>query len=504
MSEPFETPVQDLDTNKTEDSSKIGGFLSGLKIKISSKEFRNQIYWSLGSVLLALVVAAVIMLMGGYNPGQAFLWLAVGAFSQMDQVLWYASPLILTGLSVALAFRCGLFNIGAEGQLYIGAMASALLAYLFSFPILLHPLLSLAVGVLAGGLWGFVPGLLKAYRGAHEVVTTMMLSYTAILFTSWLVGPNGPFWDGSMVPQTPRFYDTALLPNLFGNYIHWGFIIALLAVFGVDFLINRTVLGYEMRAVGHNVDAAEYAGINSKKNVAIALGISGGLSGLAGSTEILGTYDRFISKWSAGIGWDGITVAVLGHNNPWGVLAGSIFFGAMKAGGNTMHAIAHVPIEMVKVIQGLLVLFIAAPRIIQWIINHSQSNREDVSFEPIKTLPRLLAAFFGLASVFLGLGTARNVMLIGSVSPWIAICAVILLLVAVLGALIFITEYSRDPRGRTLILIMAVCWLEAGIAFLIGLGTIEITTFLIAALAFLFWLVMQVLARNTAKEADVQ
>ncbi len=505
MSEPTETPIQDsyVDADSG-DYSKVKEFSKKITVKLTSKEFRNQFFWSFGSVLLALVVAGVIMLMSGYDPGQAFLYLAVGAISQFDQVLWYASPLILTGLSVALAFRCGLFNIGAEGQLYMGAMASALLAYIFSFPFLLHPLLCLVVGVLAGAGWGFIAGLLKAYRGAHEVVVTMMLSYIAILFTSWLVGPNGPFWDGSMVPRTPQFFDTALLPLLFGSYIHVGFIIALFAVFGVDYLINRTVLGYEMRAVGHNTDAAEYAGIDSKKKVAIALGISGGLSGLAGSTEIIGTFDRFTANWSAGLGWDGITVAVLGNNNPFGVLAAAIFFGALKAGGNTMHAIAHVPIEMVKVIQGLVVLFVAAPRIITWLMEHTQTHKDDIeSQEPAKMLPWLLRAFFGLASVFLGLGIARNMLTLPFLTPMVMVSAVVLILVAVAGVLVFITEYSRDPRSSSLLLIIAVGWFEAGLAFLIGSGTLEITSFIMAGIAFFFWIAMHMLAKSTDKEEDV-
>ena len=494
-------PVQDQVEESTE-KSKIENFFGGIVTKFTSKKFKNQIFWSLGSVLLALVVAAIIMVMGGYDPGQAFVYLAVGAISRFDQVLWYASPIIIAGLSVALAFRSGLFNIGAEGQLYMGAMASAYVAFNFSYPILLHPILCLAVGVLAGAAWGLIPGLLKAYRGAHEVVTTMMLSYTAILFTSWLVGPNGPFWDGSMVPQTPQFYDTALLPLLWGNYVHFGFIIAILAVVAVDYFINKTVLGYELRAVGHNIDAAENAGIDSKKRVATTLAISGGLAGLAGSTEILGTYDRFIANWSFGIGWDGITVAVLGHNNPWGVLAGGIFFGALRAGGNMMQAVARVPTEMVSVIQGLVVLFIAAPRIIEWLKNHSQANREDITSEPIKTLPRLLVAFFGLASVFLGLGTARNVMFASSGSPLVALSVLLLFMISVLGVLIFIAEYSKDPRGRTLLLAMAVIWLEAGIAFLIGTATLEITSFLMAAISIFFYLVIHFLARSSAKEGD--
>jgi len=503
MSEHSQNPdVEGTSDNSTELISRIKEYYKGIIAKLTGEEFMNQAYWSIGSILLALVVSAVIMVMAGYNPGVAFVWLTYGALTKVDQILWYASPLILTGLSVALAFRCGLFNIGAEGQLFMGSMASALIAYLFAFPIVVHPILCLAVGVIAGALYGFFAGLLKAYRGAHEVVTTMMLSYIAILFTSWLVGQNGPFWDGSMVPRTPQFYDTALLPVIFGNYLHVGFIIALMAVFGVDYLINKTVLGYEMRAVGHNIDAAEYAGIDSKKKVAVALGISGGLSGLAGSTEIIGTFDRFTANWSAGLGWDGITVAVLGNNNPFGVLAAALFFGALKAGSNTMQVMAHVPAEMVKVIQGLVVLFVAAPRIISWIIDHTETAKEAVEQEPKKALPWVLAAIFGLGSVFIALGTVRNIMIYPAVTPLVMVSVLILVLVAITGILVFVTEYTRDPRGSLLILVIAVGWLEAGIAFYVASGLIEVTSFLMSAIAFLFWIAIKYLTKSTMREGE--
>ncbi len=499
MTEQYDNSLQEV-TESSEEESKINSLVA----KVTSRDFINQAVWSIGSILLALLVAAVIMLMGGYDPGAAFLYLAIGAITSFDQVLWYASPLILAGLSVALAFKCGLFNIGAEGQVYIGSMVSALVAYLWAFPIFIHPILCLAAGVLAGALWGFVPGLLKAYRGAHEVVTTMMISYATILLTSWLVGPNGPFWDGSWVSRTPQFYDTALLPLIFGNYLHFGFIIAMLAVFGVDYLINRTVLGYEMRAVGNNIDAAEYAGIDSKKKVAIALAISGGLSALAGSTEILGSFDRFTARWSSGIGWDGITVAVLGNNNPWGVFAGAIFFGALKAGGNTMHAIAQVPIEMVKVIQGLVVLFVAAPRIIQWLMKHTTEAKDDVEANPKKAGPRLLIAIFGLVSVFIGLGVGRTILLTGTLSLMTSLAALILIVTAVLGILVFIAEYSKDPRGSQLLLTIAIGWLLGTVLWFLGAGVFDLTSLLISGIAFVFWFAMRMLAKNSIVEAEHQ
>jgi simple sugar transport system permease protein len=334
--------------------------------KFSDPNFQKTAMWATGSIILALLVAAIVMVMTGYNVGLAFLTLLWGAVTQFDRVLFFATPLIFTGLSVALAFKCGLFNIGPEGQLYMGAMAAAIVGYAISLPIVVHQITALLVGALVGGLYGLFPGLLKAYRGTHEVVTTMMMSYSALLFTAWLV--TYPLKDPTQsLDRTPPIFDTAYLPKLFGPFLNLSLIVAILAVIGVDLLINRTVLGYEMRAVGLNPDAAEAAGINSKRNIALALGIAGGLAGLGGAGEILGYHHLFLDNWSTGLGWDGITVAVLGNNNPWGVLAGAIFFGALRAGGNQMQRIAGVPIEMVSLIQGLIVLFVAAPKAIDWL-----------------------------------------------------------------------------------------------------------------------------------------
>ncbi len=339
--------------------------------RLNDREFQRRLIWTLLSIVLGLLTSAVVLAVAGYDPGRAFLALFMGAAREPDRVLQFTTPLILTGLSVAIAFKCGLFNIGAEGQLYVGALAAAVVGFLFPLPILLHILACLVIGAVFGGLYAALPGLLKAYRGAHEVVTTMMLSYTAILLTSWLVGPHGLFMapvppGQEPIPQTPLVLPTAVLPAI-GPYLHAGIFVSLVAVVAVDFFIRRTVVGYEMRAVGLNTEAAENAGIDPRKNIVIALTLSGGLSGLAGAGEILGTYRRFIANWSPGLGWDGITVAVLGSNNPWGVLAGALFFGILRAGGNAMQLQAGVPIEMVFAIQGLIVLFVAAPQFAVWL-----------------------------------------------------------------------------------------------------------------------------------------
>jgi simple sugar transport system permease protein len=428
-----------------------------------SPAFHKQIIWSLVSIILALLVSAVIMLMAGYDPNAAFLQLAIGAFTRMDQVIWRATPLILTGLSVALAFKCGLFNIGPEGQLYIGSMAATVTGYMIALPYVVHPIACLLVAALAGGLWGFIPGLLKAYRGAHEVVTTMMLSYTAVLFTQYLAaGPLREPGEFQWNAQTPPILDTAVLPNIFGPYLHWGFLVAILCVIGVWFLISRTVLGYELRAVGQNMEAAEYAGIDPKKNVALALALSGGLAGIAGAGEIMGYHHRFVDGWSRGLGFDGITVAVLGSNNPFGCFAAGIFFGALRIGGNRMHQVAHVPAEMVSVIQGLIVLFVAAPRLIDWLADRGWEYWTWIKDEPNRGIPNFAGVVFGGLTIFFALGFTATAM---SLNPMIAVSLVI---AGLLGFIAFIYMYSRHDRGPILLLLSSILWIVSALLSFLG------------------------------------
>jgi simple sugar transport system permease protein len=188
----------------------FSGALQAINARLTDPRFQKQILWTFASIVLAVLVSAVIMTIAGYDAGAAFANLIVGALREPDRVLQFATPLILTGLAVALAFKCGLFNIGAEGQLYIGSMAAAVVGFTISWPFLAHPILCLLVAAIFGGIYGLIPGLLLAYRGAHEVVTTMMLSYAAIALTTWLVGPNG-FWmdtaGSELIPQTPSLGD---------------------------------------------------------------------------------------------------------------------------------------------------------------------------------------------------------------------------------------------------------------------------------------------------------
>ncbi len=450
--------VEQASQQRTDEMPIIERIIYKLKAKILDRKFQKQALWTFSSIILALVVSAVIMQVSGYDTASAYYNLFIGAVLRPDRILFYATPLILTGLSVALAFKCGLFNIGAEGQLLMGAIAATVVGYMIALPIIIHPLVCIIVGAGVGMLYAILPGLLKAYRGAHEVVTTMMLSYAAALFTQWLVTyPLKEQGDYAWISQTPRVYDSALLPNIYGPDLHWGLAIAILAVIGVDYLINRTVLGYELRAVGQNEKAAEYAGINSKKNIALALGISGGLAGLAGSEEILGTYGRYTDGWSPGLGFDGITVAVLGNNNPWGCLAGAIFFGALKAGGGRMHQLAHVPIEMVSVIQGLVVLFVAAPRIIDWLADHGIEYAGRMRNEPSVAVPEFLLSVIGLLGFFLGFILVTTL----SAHPILGF----LVLVSVIASLLtFALQWPRNRNAPFIGLIASLLWLAVSVA----------------------------------------
>jgi ABC-type uncharacterized transport system permease subunit len=452
-------PTQDINEIQFEESSWTSRLIQGISAffqrrldKLRDPAFIKQMVWSIGSIILALLIGAVVMTMSGYDTGLAFIVLLRGAIVQFDRVLFYATPLIFTGLSVALAFKCGLFNIGPEGQLYIGAMAAAIAGYMISLPIVIHPLVCLLFAGLAGFVWGFIPGLLKAYRGAHEVVTTMMITYATLLFTQWLVKQGGPFWDGSDINETPLILPTASISIPGSDFVHFGLIIGIVAVIAVDFLVNKTVLGYEMRAVGLNRDAAEYSGINAKKSIALSLGIAGFLAGIGGGGEILGYHQRFIDNWSSGLGWDGITVAVLGNNNPWGVLAGAIFFGALRTGGNAMQRIAGVPAEMVVLIQGLIVMLIAAPRIVDWFIKRGDEEVHDLRAEPMDSILHLLPMGFAIISSIMAF---TMILTFAAISPW---GSLVLLILGFTALDAFIQLLSRNESGKRALLVSSIGW----------------------------------------------
>ncbi len=287
----------------------------------------------------------------------------------LTSTLTFATPLIGAGLGVALGFRAGLFNIGGQGQMLAAAAAAGWVGFGLSMPWPIHMLVAMVAGMAAGALWGGLAGLLKAATGAHEVIVTIMLNYIAFYLLSYLLATPGLLQaPGSANPKTPRMAESAIMPLLFGSKynLHLGFVFALLAVGFVWWLLNRSTLGFAFRAVGENPDAARVAGIDVPRMTVSVMLVAGGLVGLAGVTQVLGTVTTgFSYDIDAGIGFDAITVALMGRSTPFGVLAAAILFGGFKAGGSVMQASQNVPIEIVLVIQSLIVLFIAAPPLVR-------------------------------------------------------------------------------------------------------------------------------------------
>jgi len=285
------------------------------------------------------------------------------------ETLTFATPLIAAGLGVALAFRVGLFNIGARGQMLIAAACAGWVGFGLQLPPVVHLLVAVAAGILGGALWGGIVGLLKARTGAHEVIVTIMLNYVAFYLISFLLRTPGALQaPGSNNPKTPAMADTAVFPLLFGPQysVHAGFLFVVVATVFIWYLLNRSSLGFRFRAVGENPNAARVAGIDVKNSYLYAMLLSGGLAGLAGAAQVLGTVTTgFSAGIDAGIGFDAITVALLGRSKPWGVFAAGILFGAFKAGGFSMQAAEGVPIDIVVVVQSLIVLFIAAPPLVR-------------------------------------------------------------------------------------------------------------------------------------------
>ncbi len=283
------------------------------------------------------------------------------------------TPLILTGLAVALGFRTGLFNIGGSGQFLVGAAAGVFVGYAIPMPPVIHVIVALAAGTLAGALWGAIPGYLKARLGSHEVINTIMMNYLAFFLTDWLI--KGPMKDPlpSNV-RTPNILPSAELGRIFAAFdsndrLHWGFVLAILAAIAVWWLLWKTTIGFELRTVGSNPSAARYAGIRPAIMTVLAMALSGGLAGLAGIIQVLGLDHNMPALFSSDFGFDGITVALLGQVHPFGVIPAALLLGFLRNGSDLMQIRSGglVSKEVIFIVQGLILLFIAAPYIIRWL-----------------------------------------------------------------------------------------------------------------------------------------
>jgi ABC-type uncharacterized transport system permease subunit len=315
------------------------------------------------AVLLAMVVGSGFILTVGESPFAAYRVLLQESFGSMRgfaTTLQRATPLMFTGLAVAFAFRAGLFNIGAEGQLYIGAFAAAWVGFTFTnLPKFIHLPFAILASMVGGAIWAAVSGLLKAKFGIHEVINSIMMNYIAYFLTDWLV--TGPFQGSTMIPETKRVAASATLSRLMPpTRLTTALYVALLAAAIVYFIMWRTKLGYEIRAVGLNPTAAEYGGISVARITVAAMAISGALAGLAGMEQILGLNNRFIQRFSPDLGFMGVAVALLGKNHPVGIVLAAVLFGALQTGAAAMDRLTSVPRELITILQGVIIFFIAA------------------------------------------------------------------------------------------------------------------------------------------------
>lgn len=288
------------------------------------------------------------------------------AFRPLSESLVITTPYIFAGLAVSLGFRGGLFNIGVEGQLFVGGLASAYVGYAVKgLPWVIHLPLALLAGILAGAIWGAIPGVLKAKTGAHEVINTIMMNYIAFRLTDHLLQGVMARPDG--LPITPEVLPSAYLPGLFPRpmRIHVGFFLALLVAWLVYWFLFKTTLGMEIRMVGANARAARYSGVRISFIIVLTMTLSGALGGMAGANQVLGVDHRMVRAFSTGYGFDSIALALLGNSHPLGVVLASLLFGFLRGGAARMQSVAGVPVEIIRIVQALVIIFVAAPEIIR-------------------------------------------------------------------------------------------------------------------------------------------
>ena len=323
------------------------------------------------AILISFAVGAVIILATGNDPIAAYAALFTGAFggpSAIGSTLLRATPLIFTGLAVAVAFRAGLFNIGGEGQLYIGAITAAWLGVSLGFLGALAVPVVLVACAVAGFLWGAIPGVLKAYSGAHEVITTIMLNFIAINLTVYLA--LNPLRGPGLVPGTGTIEAAARIPVLgFGlGRANLSIFLALLAAVVAYLLLWRTKRGFQLRAVGLSPGAANYAGIPIGRNTVLALAIGGAFAGLGGGAEVLGYYGKMPIPFVPNLGFYGIGVALLGRNHPAGVVLGALLFGGLFSGAREMQFQTDVPLDLSEVLLAVILLFVTATKLVELIL----------------------------------------------------------------------------------------------------------------------------------------
>ena len=350
---------------------------------ISVKASLRKTYFPVVSILAALILSAVVMKILGFDPILAITSLISGSFGSFGAIadtLNKAMPVVMTGLSYAIAKRCGIINLGAEGQLYIGALCATAVGTNFAgTPAFIHIPLTLAAGFLGGALYGLLVGMMKLRFGASELITTIMLNYIAISFVGYCIAyPMKDFTATSNFPQSFQILESARLPRIVMNTrLHAGIFIVIAALLFYHIFLFKTKKGYEMRVIGNNQIAGKYAGMSVNKIGLLSIFIAGGFAGLGGCIELIGLQLRLMNGFSINFGFDGIAVALLGSNNSVGILFAGLLFGALKSGANKMQMMTNVPTAIVYMIQGFIILFVSGRALFDFFTLHKAS--------PVKT-----------------------------------------------------------------------------------------------------------------------
>ncbi|MBR5950587.1 MAG: ABC transporter permease [Actinomycetaceae bacterium] len=333
------------------------------------------------AVSIALGLGAILIWIIGGNVGDAYAAMFKGSifnyeakstakmFAPLTKTIFFATPLIIAGLALGIGFRAGLFNIGGTGQVLMGAVAAAWVGIFLDLPFILHLLVALVAAIVAGAIWGWIPGILKAKTGANEVIVTIMMNTISTLFLAFILTKDYWHRPGSSDPRSPVIDENAqavaLLPKPF--QLDSGVIVAIVAALFMWWFLDRSTWGYQLRAVGANPNAAKTAGMSIGAITAMTMAVSGALCGLAGGVQMTSTMKYLVSGVQATIGIDAITVALLGRNKPLGTIFAGLIFGAFKAGGSVMQIQAKVPVDMVLILQSVIVLLVAAPPFVRWL-----------------------------------------------------------------------------------------------------------------------------------------
>jgi simple sugar transport system permease protein len=351
---------------------------------MKKKLLDSNVLYTIISILIGFVIGALFLLIAGISPIVAYQKLIDSIFGKPKYWIWtltYASPLIFTGLSVAFSFRTGVFNIGAEGQFVIGALAACVVGILVDVPVWIHVPLCIIAAAAAGFIWSYIVGLMKVKRGIHEVLSFIMFNWIAFYLSNYVVNLDAVHKSGSeatkdVLDSARILYPKSVIDALGCSGANWGFVLAVVAAIVIWVIIEKTTLGYRLKAVGFNDSAALYAGINSDKSVLTALGISGALAGLGGAVQVLGMAGR-LSQFAGqeGFGFQGITVALIGSSSPIGCIFSGIFYGAMKYGGSKL-SIVKAPSEVVDIIMGCIVLCIAISQIFRVLFQKLATKKE--------------------------------------------------------------------------------------------------------------------------------